>query len=53
MISHRTRPGTTPCPDTGQRALLANTGLVLPPELDRPELFTDWDRGAYPLGELS
>jgi hypothetical protein len=31
---------------------LADTSLVLPPELNRPELLADWDGGAYQFGEV-
>src|SRR5215218_10206474 len=35
LIARRPRPGAALGPHAGQRALLADTGFILPPELDR------------------
>ena len=46
LIAWRRRPGPSPRPEAGQRALLADPGFVLPPDLER---LAD-RRGGEPLG---
>jgi hypothetical protein len=46
LIARCRRPGTSPRPEAGQRALLADPRFVLPPDLER---LTD-RRGGEPLG---
>src|SRR4051794_41638935 len=50
-VPGRSRPGAAPRPDAGQGALLADAGLVLEPDLDRPAAGALGKRLAYQLGK--
>src|SRR4051794_17133887 len=50
-VAGRPGPGAAPRPDPGQRALLADAGLVLKPDLDRLAAGVLGQRLAYQLGE--
>src|SRR4051794_14287794 len=50
-VAGRPGPGAAPRPDPGQRALLADAGLILEPDLDRLAAGVLGQRLAYQLGE--
>ena len=52
VILGRAGARAAPGPDTGQCALLADAGLVLPPNLDGFALGAFWDLGACQFGEV-
>ena len=53
LIAGRWGPGAALGPNSGQRALLADAGLVLPPELQRLAAGVLWQCCAYKGGEVA
>jgi hypothetical protein len=51
LVAGRDGTRTAFGPDAGERALLANAGLVLPPELQRPSAGVLWQPFVYEGGK--